>query len=70
MPKKTITLLTPALEYIKNNFDNIKKYENIIEKRLTDDFTLEDAIKDNQKVLAGAKKHNLNYILIDKKYEL
>ena len=57
--------------YIKNHFDDIKKYANIIEHRLDDtDFTMESAINDNAQVLALAKKHNVNYILIDDKYEI
>ena len=57
--------------YIKNHFDDIKIYANIIENRLDDtDFTMESAINDNAQVLALAKKHNVNYILIDDKYEI
>lgn len=57
--------------YIKNHFDDIKKYANIIEHRLDDaDFTMESAINDNAQVLALAQKHNVNYILIDDKYEI
>lgn len=56
--------------YIRNNFSEIIKHENIIEKRLTNDFTIEEAIKDNAKTLAIAKKHNVNYILIDTEYKI
>lgn len=57
--------------YIKNHFDDIKKYANVIENLLDDtDFTKESAINDNAQVLALAKKHNMNYILIDDKYEI
>ena len=57
--------------YIKNHFDDIKKYANVIENRLDDtDFTKESAINDNAQVLALAKKHNVNYIFIDDKYEI
>ena len=56
--------------YIRNNFSEIIKHENIIEKRLTNDFTIEEAIKDNAKTLALAKKHNVNYILIDTEYKI
>ena len=57
--------------YIKNHFDDKKKYANVIENRLDDtDFTMESAINDNAQVLALAKKHNVNYILIDDKYEI
>ena len=56
-------------EYIKNNFDRIKEYANIIESRLSDDLALEDVIKDNAERLELSKKYDLNYILIDKEYE-
>ena len=55
--------------YIKNNFDDIKKYENVIEHRLCDDCTIENVLSDNKNILDKAKKHNVNYILIDDKYE-
>ena len=57
--------------YIRNHFDDIKKYENIIEKRLDDEScTLENVLADNTQILELAKKHNVNYILIDDKYEV
>lgn len=57
--------------YIKNHFDDIKKYANVIENRLDDsDFTIENAIKENTQILKLAKKHKVNYILIDDKYEI
>ncbi len=63
--------LVMSEDYIKNHFDHIKKYANAIENRLDDtDFTLNSALKDNAQVLALAQKHNVNYILIDDKYEI
>lgn len=57
--------------YIRNHFDDIKKYENIIEKRLDDEScTLENVLADNAQILELAKKHNVNYILIEDKYEV
>ncbi|MBQ7107118.1 MAG: adenylate kinase [Clostridia bacterium] len=56
--------------YIKKYFDNIQKHACIIEKRLDDQYSLEDAIKDNAQVLKLAKKYNVNYILIDDKYDI
>lgn len=57
--------------YIKNHFDDMKKYANVIENRLNDsDFTMEDAIIDNAQILALAQRYNVNYILIDDKYEI
>lgn len=56
--------------YIKNHFDDIKKHANAIENRLYDDCTLEEVLKDNATYLEQAKKHNLNCILIEEKYEV
>ena len=57
-------------DYIKKHFADIKKHENIVEKRLCDDFTVEDALRGNAEYLIQAQKHNLKYILIDDKYEI
>lgn len=62
--------LVMSENYIKNHFDDIKKYENVIENRLCDDCAIETLIKDNLTVLELAKVHNVNYILIDDKYEI
>lgn len=62
--------LVMSENYIKNHFDDIKRYANVIEKRLDDDCTLEAVLQDNAQVLSLAKKYNVNYILIDKSYEI
>ena len=57
--------------YIKNYFDNIVKYASIIEERLDDsDCTADWLLKDNLYNLEQAKKYNVNYILIDDKYNV
>ncbi|MBO5321370.1 MAG: adenylate kinase [Clostridia bacterium] len=62
--------LIMSKKYIENNFSEIKKYASVIENRLYDDCTLEDLLDDNVKNLELAKKHKVNYILIDDKYEI
>ena len=58
-------------KYIKNNFNDIKKYASIIENRLDDDWcTIESALEDNAQILSLAQEYNVNYILIDDKYEI
>ncbi len=58
-------------EYIRNHFADIKKYANVIENRLDDEWcTIERVLTDNAEVLALAQKHNANYILIDDQYEI
>ena len=63
--------LVMSEEYIKNHFDDIKRYANVIENRLDDkDFTIKSAIDDNTNVLEFAKKHKVNYILINDEYKI
>ena len=57
--------------YIRKHFPDIQKYANIIEKRLNDEWcTLEKTIEDNRKVLKLAQLYNVNYVLIDDRYEI
>ncbi len=56
--------------YIRNHFDDIKKYESIIESRLDDVCTIDSVLKDNAQILQLCKEHNANYILIDNEYQI
>lgn len=56
--------------YIKNHYNQIIKYENVIEKRCDFDFTKEQLIEENSHNLQMCKKYNCNYVLIDNKYEI
>ena len=63
--------LVMSENYIKNHFADIKRYASVIENRMDDEWcTLESVLEDNAKVLELAKKHNVNYVLIDDKYEI
>ena len=58
-------------EYIRNHFADIKKYANTIENRLDDEWcTMESVLADNAEMLELAQKYNVNYILIEDKYEI
>ena len=58
-------------DYIKNNFSTIKQYANVVEKRLDNsECTIENVLNDNAEVLEQVKNHNLDYLLIDSKYEI
>ena len=57
-------------EYIENNFSEILKFESIIEKRITTDINKADLIADNKTNLKLCKEYDLEYILIDKNYEI
>lgn len=62
--------LVMSENYIRTHFDDIKKYANIIEKRLSDNITMESVLQDNQNVLELAKKYGVNYILVDGEYQI
>ena len=63
--------LVMSEEYIRRHFADIKRYANVIENRLDDDYcTLEAVIEDNRQVLELAVKHKVNYILIEDEYEI
>ena len=58
-------------KYIRNHFADIKKYANVIENRLDDEWcTMESVLADNLEMLSLAREYNVNYILIDDKYEI
>ena len=63
--------LVMSEKYIRNHFAYIKKYANVIENRLDDEWcTMESVLSENAQMLEFAKKYNVNYILIDDKYEI
>ena len=63
--------LVMSEKYIRNHFTEIKKYANVIENRSEENCcTLESVLEDNTEILKLANKYNVNYILIDDKYEI
>ncbi len=63
--------LVMSENYIRNHFTDIKGYANVIEDRMDDsDCTMEQVLVDNAEILQLAQKYEVNYLLIDDKYEL
>ena len=63
--------LVMSEEYIRTHFEDIKRYANIIEHRLDDEWcTMESVLEENKKMLSFAQKYRVNYILIEDKYEI
>ena len=63
--------LVMSEEYIRNHFSDIKKYANVIENRLDDEWcTQESVLAENSEILKSAQLNKANYILIDDKYEI
>ena len=56
--------------YIRNHFDDIKKYASVIENRICDDYSLEDALLDNANFLERCNANNIAPFLIDTEYDV
>lgn len=65
------TCLVMSRRYIEDHFDDIRAYENVIEKRLCNfDLCKDELIAENAYNLAQCRAHNLPYLLIDQAYEV
>lgn len=63
--------LVMSEKYIDNHFDDIVKYESIIERRISDsDFNAKSLIEENKNILRECISRGLNYILIDESYDV
>lgn len=62
--------LVMSEDYIRNHFEDIKSYANVIENRLEDDCTVDNVIEDNRQMFKLAKEKKVNYVLIDDRYEI
>ena len=61
--------LVMSENYIENNFEKIKAYGSVIEKRLDDsDFTREICLEENRKMLNCARENGWNYVVTDREY--
>ena len=57
--------------YIRERFDSIKAYANVIENRLDDSgCTMETVLRDNRRTLEGCQKAGMEYLLIDGGYDV
>lgn len=63
--------LVMSEKYIRNHFDDLKRYASVIEQRIDDEWcALDTVLDDNAQFLALAQRHSVKYILIDDKYEI
>ena len=57
-------------KYIKNSFEKIKNFANVIENRLEDDITQESVLEDNANFLKQCQKYGNPFVLIEEEYEI
>ena len=61
--------LVMSERYIREHFDSIRIYANVIENRLDDgSCTIENVLRDNRRTLEGCQRAGTEYILIDGEY--
>jgi 2-phosphoglycerate kinase len=71
LPHIKYICLVMSEEYISGHFGDIMEYENVVEKRMQDtDFDFDFVKRENQYYLQQCKKFGLDYVLIDKKYDM
>lgn len=62
--------LVMSEEYIKNHFEDIKKFADVIEHRLDDsDLNIENVINENRYYFENCRQHNLTYYVIYKCFD-
>ena len=55
--------------YIRNHFDDIRRFANVVEQRADDEWcTLENILEENAQVRYAVQKYGVNHILIDDTY--
>lgn len=57
-------------KYIRSNYQSIREYESIIEKRGNDEYPLDLMIRDNKFALTECARFNNEYILINDSYDV
>lgn len=63
--------LVMSENYIRNHFDDIKRYACVVEDRIDDEYcTMEAVLRDNAEILSLCHKYNTNYVLIDDVYQV
>ena len=71
LPHIRYCCLVMSEQYIRNHFEDIKGYANVIENRLDDsDYTMASALKENARILGAVKAHGVNHVLLDEQYEI
>ena len=63
--------LVMSERYIREHFDSIRAYANVIEDRGDDtDCTMETVLRDNRRTLEGCQKAGTEFLLIDGEYRV
>ena len=70
LPHIRFVCLVMTEAYLRARFDDVRRYANVVENRISDGLCLEALIRDNAENLARCRKHGCEVLLIDGEYQV
>ena len=70
LPYIRFVCLVMTEAYLRARFDDVRRYANVVENRISDGLCLEALIRDNAENLAKCRQHGCEVLLIDGEYKV
>ena len=70
LPYIRFVCLVMTEAYLRARFDDVRRYANVVENRISDGLCLEALIRDNAENLAKCRQHGCEVLLIDGEYQV
>ena len=70
LPHIRFVCLVMTEAYLRARFDDVRRYANVVENRISDGLCLEALIRDNAENLAKCRQHGCEVLLIDGEYKV
>ena len=70
LPHIRFVCLVMTEAYLRARFDDVRRYANVVENRISDGLCLEALIRDNAENLARCRQHGCEVLLIDGEYQV
>ena len=70
LPHIRFVCLVMTEAYLRARFDDVRRYANVVENRISDGLCLEALIRDNAENLARCREHGCEVLLIDDEYQV
>ena len=70
LPHIRFVCLVMTEAYLRARFDDVRRYANVVENRISDGLCLEALIRDNAVNLAKCRQHGCEVLLIDDEYKV
>lgn len=62
--------LAMSKRYLDTHGDDVMRFADTIERRISDDADMDELVKDNEQVIASCRQHDLSFHLIDDAYDI